>query len=211
MLSPRPAPAARRRSLATGLAVLVLLVTAVVAVLVVHHSAGSAGGSAFSVLRHVHHSDRGGIGVEDGVLPDGVTVFDDHYPAVTRLDPDLLDALRRAGRDAASSGITLYVNSGWRSAQYQQDLLDEAVGKYGSEAAAERWVSTPETSLHVAGEAVDIGRPDAADWLTEHGAAYGLCRVYVNEPWHFELRADATTAGCPAMYADPTQDPRMQQ
>ena len=211
MLSTRLAPAARRRSPATGLAVLLVTVATVVAALVVHHSLASSDRSAFSVLRGVHGAHHDGIGVEDGVVPDGVTVFDDHYPAVTRLDPDLLDALRRAGGDAASSGVTLYVNSGWRSAPYQQELLDEAVGKYGSEAAAERWVSTPETSLHVAGEAVDIGRPDAAAWLTEHGSAYGLCRVYANEPWHFELRPDAAAVGCPATYADPTQDPRMQQ
>ena len=211
MLSTRSAPNVRRRSPTTGLAVLVLTVVAVVVALMVHQSVASSGGSAISVLRGVHQAHHGGIGVEDGVVPDGVTVFDDHYPAVTRLAPDLLDALRRAGSDAAAAGVTLYVNSGWRSAQYQQDLLDEAVGKYGSVAAAERWVSTPGTSLHVAGQAVDIGHPDAAAWLTEHGSAYGLCRVYANEPWHFELRPDAPTTGCPAMYVDPTQDPRMQQ
>ena len=32
----------------------------------------------------------------DGVLPTGVTVFDDSYPAVARLNPDLLLALRAA-------------------------------------------------------------------------------------------------------------------
>lgn len=211
MLSTHPAPAPARRSPATGLVVLVITVAGAVGALLAHHSMEESGGSAWSALGHVHTAHHGGIGVADGVVPDGVTVFDDHYPAVTRLDPDLLEALRRAGADAKAAGITLYVNSGWRSAQYQQQLLDEAVGKYGSEAAAERWVSTPETSLHVAGEAVDIGHPDAATWLTEHGSAYGLCRVYANEPWHFELRPDAVEQGCPAMYADPTQDPRMQQ
>jgi D-alanyl-D-alanine carboxypeptidase len=182
-----------------------------VVALLAHHSLASSEPSTSSLSRGAHAAHHGGIGVEDGVVPDGVTVFDVDYPAVTRLDPDLLEALRRAGGDAASAGITLYVNSGWRSAPYQQDLLDEAVGKYGSEEAAERWVSTPETSLHVAGEAVDIGHPEAAAWLTEHGSAYGLCRVYANEPWHFELRPEAVTTACPAMYDDPTQDPRMQQ
>jgi LAS superfamily LD-carboxypeptidase LdcB len=69
-------------------------------------------------------------------------------------------------------------------------------------------VSTPETSAHVAGEAVDIGPPAAAAWLTEHGARYGLCRVYRNEPWHFELRPEAIERGCPPMYDNPSQDPR---
>ena len=74
-----------------------------------------------------------------------------------------------------------------------------------------RWVATPKSSAHVSGEAVDIGPSDATDWLSEHGAAYGLCRVYRNEPWHYELRPAAIDHGCPSMYADPTYDPRMQQ
>ena len=40
---------------------------------------------------------------------------------------------------------------------------------------------------------------------------YGLCRIYGNEPWHYELRPDAVDHGCPPMYADPTHDPRMQR
>ena len=40
---------------------------------------------------------------------------------------------------------------------------------------------------------------------------YGLCQIYRNESWHFELRPDAIENGCPSMYADPTHDPRMQQ
>jgi zinc D-Ala-D-Ala carboxypeptidase len=38
-----------------------------------------------------------------------------------------------------------------------------------------------------------------------------LCQIYSNEPWHYELRPEAIDHGCPPMYADPTQDPRMQQ
>jgi hypothetical protein len=63
----------------------------------------------------------------------------------------------------------------------------------------------------VKGDAVDIGPSGAAAWLSEHGAAYGLCRIYANEPWHYELRPDAIDHGCPALYADPTHDPRMHQ
>jgi LAS superfamily LD-carboxypeptidase LdcB len=137
-------------------------------------------------------------------------VFDDEVPAVTKLDPDLLDALRRSARDAAAVGIRFRVNSGWRSARYQQQLLQDAVAEYGSLLEAERWVATPKTSAHVSGDAVDIGPTRAARWLSAHGASYGLCQTYRNEPWHYELRPAAVTAGCPTMYADPTQDPRMQ-
>ena len=71
-------------------------------------------------------------------------------------------------------------------------------------------MATPNTSAHVSGDAVDIGPSGAAAWLSEHGAAYGLCQIYGNEPWHYELRPEAIDHGCPAMYADPTHDPRMQ-
>ncbi len=146
---------------------------------------------------------------DDGTLPAGVTPFDDRYAGIARLDPDLLGALRSAAIDAAGDGIRLTVNSGWRSAAYQDRLLRDAVSTYGSVAAAARWVATAATSPHVAGEAVDVGPAQAAAWLTDHGAAYGLCRVYRNEPWHFELRPEARAGRCPRMYADPTRDPRM--
>jgi D-alanyl-D-alanine carboxypeptidase len=148
----------------------------------------------------------------DGVIPDGVaaSVFDEEIPAVGKLDLDLLDALRRAASDAEVDGVGLRVNSGWRSPRYQQQLLQDAVVKYGSQEEAARWVATPQTSAHVKGEAVDIGPPDAAAWLSEHGAAYGLCQTYRNEPWHYELRPDAVDDRCPRMYADTARDPRMQ-
>jgi zinc D-Ala-D-Ala carboxypeptidase len=153
----------------------------------------------------------GALGEADGAVPDGTTVFDDDIPGVAKLDPDLLGALRRAATDAADNGIQFHVDSGWRSPAYQERLLHEAISKYGSEAEAARWVAAPNASAHVSGDAVDIGPSGAAAWLSAHGAAYGLCRIYANEPWHYELRPDAIGRGCPAMYADPTHDPRMQQ
>lgn len=153
----------------------------------------------------------GGVGEADGVVPDGVTVFDDVVPAVAELDPDLLKALRRAATAAADDNVTFYVNSGRRSPAYQDQLLREAVSTYGSEDEAARWVATADTSPHVSGDAVDLGQSDATAWLSEHGAEYGVCQIYRNEPWHYELRPEAIDDGCPVMYADPTQDPRMRQ
>jgi LAS superfamily LD-carboxypeptidase LdcB len=103
-----------------------------------------------------------------------------------------------------------YVDSGWRSAAYQEELLRQAIAKYGSRKAAARWVATPATSAHVSGDAVDIGHAAARSWLSRHGAKYGLCQIYRNEPWHYELRPRAVEHGCPAEYADPAHDPRMQ-
>ena len=153
----------------------------------------------------------GALGEADGAVPDGTTVLDDEIPGVANLDSDLLGALREAATDAAAAGVEFYVDSGWRSPEYQEHLRQEAVSKYGSEEEAARWVATADTSPHVSGDAVDIGPSNAAAWLSGHGAQYGLCQIYSNEPWHYELRPEAIDHGCPAMYADPTQDPRMQQ
>ena len=152
----------------------------------------------------------GGLGLADGEIPDGVTVFDNTYPAVANLDHALLVALRRAATDAASDNVDLVVNSGWRSPRYQEQLLEGAVAKHGSTKAAARWVATPSTSPHVSGDAVDVGPSNAEAWLSRHGDRYGLCQIYANEPWHYELRLAAVSHGCPARYADPTLDPRMQ-
>jgi hypothetical protein len=154
------------------------------------------------------HGGGSKAAVVDGGLPAGVTVFDTKYPGVTNLDPALLRALRKAATDAAGNHLEFYVNSGWRSPKYQEQLRREAVSKYGSEQEAARWVGTPQTSPHVAGNAVDIGHPNAAAWLSQHGSKYGLCQIYRNEAWHYELRPQAIAHGCPAPYADPTQDPR---
>ena len=159
----------------------------------------------------VRSEHRGALGEADGAVPDGTTVFDDEIPGVANLDPALLGALRQAATDAADDGVEFFVDSGWRSPEYQEQLLHEAVSKYGSEEEAARWVATPDTSAHVSGDAVDIGPSDATAWLSEHGAEYGLCQIYGNEPWHYELRPEAIDHGCPPMYADPTHDPRMQQ
>ena len=154
---------------------------------------------------------RAPLGEADGAVPDGTTVFDEAIPGVAKLDPALLGALRHATTDAADDGVEVFVDSGWRSPEYQERLLQHAVLKYGSEEEAARWVATPNTSAHVSGKAVDIGRSDAAAWLSEHGAEYGLCQIYSNEPWHYELRPEAIDHGCPAVYVDPAHDPRLQQ
>jgi zinc D-Ala-D-Ala carboxypeptidase len=152
---------------------------------------------------------RAALGEADGAVPDGTTVFDHGIPGVAKLDSDLLGALRQAATDAADDGVEFLVDSGWRSSAYQEQLFREAVSKYGSEEEAARWVATPDRSAHVSGDAVDIGPSGAPAWLSEHGAEYGLCQIYRNEPWHYELRSEAIDHGCPPVYADPAHDPKL--
>ena len=216
-----------RRSRVAGLLVVVVAIAAALGYQSLSSSSSTAGSPA-GVLRSASPSrsssrpsspsttaglseSRGALGEADGAVPHGTTVFDDEIPGVANLAPALLGALRRAATDAAADGVVFFVDSGWRSPEYQEHLLHEAVSEYGSEREAARWVATPSTSAHVSGDAVDIGRSDATAWLTEHGAEYGLCQIYGNEPWHYELRPEAVVHGCRPMYADPTHDPRMQQ
>jgi hypothetical protein len=186
------------------------VVVAAIATAVGHQLPASSPSAPASPTDVPRSEQRGPLGEADGGVPDGTTVFDDAVPGVANLDSDLLGALRQAATDAAAAGVEFHVDSGWRSPEYQEHLRQEAVSKYGSDAEAARWVATAETSPHVSGDAVDIGPSNAAAWLSEHGATFGLCQIYGNEPWHYELRPEAIDHGCPPMYADPTQDPRMQ-
>jgi hypothetical protein len=174
------------------------------------HTASPPSSAAPPVDRS-RNEQRHALGEAVGSVPDGTTVFDDEVPGVAKLDPALLGALRQAATNAADDGVEFVVDSGWRSPAYQAQLFREAISKYGSAQEAARWVAAPNASAHVSGDAVDIGPSGAAAWLSEHGAAYGLCQIYANEPWHYELRPGAGDRGCPSPYADPTQDPRMQQ
>jgi len=187
------------------------VVFAAIAVVLGYQSLASSSLTAASPIDVLRNEHRGALGEADGAVPDGTTVFDDEVPGVANLDPALLGALRRAATDAADDGVEFFVDSGWRSPEYQRQLLREAVSEYGSEEEAARWVATAKTSAHVSGDAVDIRPVDATAWLSEHGAWYGLCQIYGNESWHYELRPEAIAHGCPPMYPDPTHDPRMRQ
>ena len=212
MSASEPAHTAGRRTRLTIRAAFVVANAALIGVFV-HQSLAASSSPVASPSSAASPSDtrHRAPGEADGVIPESVTVFDDEIPAVANLNPDLLVALRKAATHAADDGVEFYVNSGWRSPEYQEQLLREAVSKYGSKTEAARWVATPDTSPHVSGHAIDIGHSDATAWLSKRGAEYGLCQIYNNEPWHYELRPEAVDHGCPPMYADPTNDPRMQQ
>lgn len=175
----------RRRRWRVGWGVLVALVLAVgvnQAARVAADAVGPQGGSTAGDRTH-------GDGTSGG----------EH--AATGLDPELERRFAAAQDAAAADGVTLVLNSGWRSADEQRRIVRDAVDKYGSEREAHRWVLPARHSAHVQGLAVDVGPPEGAQWLSEHGEALGLCRTYENEPWHFEpLPAGADT--CPPRHPD---------
>jgi zinc D-Ala-D-Ala carboxypeptidase len=135
-----------------------------------------------------------------GYLPDGTTLspFDTSSQLLLRLNPALLKAIQDATRSAQSRGVDITITSGWRSKGFQQRLFDDAVRTYGSVEMAQQFVASPETSRHVLGEAVDIAGDGASAWLIRNGAQFGLCQIYANENWHFELATDGA-GRCPPL------------
>jgi zinc D-Ala-D-Ala carboxypeptidase len=135
-----------------------------------------------------------------GWIPDGQTLspFDVSNPALAQLDPSLLNAVQDAARAATAQGVDLRISSGWRSKGFQQRLFDDAVGKYGSVDIARQFVASSDISKHVVGQAVDVAPVDADQWLIRNGAQFGLCQIYANELWHFELAVDQQ-GNCPPL------------
>lgn len=82
----------------------------------------------------------------------------------------------------------LRMTSGFRSPERQQQLWDEALVKYGSEAEARKWVAPPGRSHHNHGTAADLKYldPVAQKWAHDNAAQYGLHFPLANEPWHVE-------------------------
>jgi hypothetical protein len=180
-------------------AIVVSLLLSLVVVATACSTQGPATGAGHATLVDVGEP---GLGPDDGYIKSkALSPFADDVPAIANLDPDLRQALQDAATAAMGDGVDFVVTSGWRSAYYQQSLFDDAVRNYGSAEVAAEFVLSPEKSRHVFGQAVDIGFTDANSWLSQHGADYGLCQIYANEMWHFEL---ATERGgqCPEQLTD---------
>jgi hypothetical protein len=193
-MTPHPPRPALLRRAAVAVVVIVTLPLGAAGCAVVHRARSQASRSAVG---------EAGLTAADGYIPDGQSVspFDDDLPAIAKLDPDLRSAIQHAAHDAEGDGTPMMINSGWRSKRLQQALLDQAVTTYGSEREARKWVSAPDKSNHVTGDAVDVGPTDADSWLSQHGSDYGLCQVYANEMWHYELTV-VPGGICPAQITD---------
>lgn len=94
--------------------------------------------------------------------------------------------------DAAPGLITVF--SGRRSPERQRELWAEALAKYGSPAAARKWVAPPGSSKHETGEAADLQYGSGMrQWAHANAARFGLVFRLSNEPWHIERTAGPWT------------------
>jgi hypothetical protein len=123
------------------------------------------------------------------------------------INPLVLARFLSAQAAAKELGIELSIDSGYRSPEKQNYLYQRAIKTYKSADEAIKWVLPENLSRHPWGLALDVNLnhdKSGASWLEANGATFGLCRVYVNEWWHFE---PLTAPGgiCPPLLPDASQ------
>jgi len=111
------------------------------------------------------------------------------------LQPSFAQALYNMITSApANIGKQIQVFSGFRSEERQKQLWAGALRKYGSVAAARRWVAPPtgvagsQGSRHNWGVAADLkfGSPAAQKWVHANCSKFGLGFRMGHEKWHIE-------------------------
>lgn len=106
-------------------------------------------------------------------------------PLVERLGhgmrPDVAAAFDRMRSAAAASGVTLVINSAFRSDAEQAALFAANPDP--------TWVARPGTSLHRCATELDLGPSSAYGWLTANAGRFGFLKRYSWEPWHFGFTA----------------------
>ena len=127
-----------------------------------------------------------------------------------KIDSRIYPYLQEMFDDARNAGVYPFVRDGYRTAEEQQQILDDKITAYRSEGytkhmaeeTAMEWVALPGTSEHQLGLAVDINadtskcsRDDVYKWLLENSYKYGFIQRYpsgktsitgvANEPWHY--------------------------
>src|SRR6476646_10425948 len=91
--------------------------------------------------------------------------------------PDVADAFDRMAAAAQADGISLVINSAFRSDAEQAELWEQNPDP--------RWVAPPGQSLHRCATELDLGPPAAYAWLAANAARFGFVKRYSWEPWHF--------------------------
>jgi D-alanyl-D-alanine dipeptidase len=116
---------------------------------------------------------------------------------VAGLQTDFASRLGQFLSAAEQAGTPIKIMSGYRSPERQAQLYQAAIAKYGSEAAARKWVAPPGRSNHNKGSAVDLSfTSDAARaWAHQNAAKFGLNFRMSHEPWHIEPQGAGEDSG----------------
>lgn len=145
-------------------------------------------------------ADPEAAGPDNGPACKADPQYSDEAP--TGLRSDVIAGWKALQAKAKAAGIPLCLNDGKRSRAQQQAIYDDYVNQYGT-ATADELVLTPDKSAHVAGYAVDVQPANGYQWLQASDGEYGFCRIYDNEPWHFEYAKAYISDGCPPRLPKP--------
>lgn len=175
------------------------------------HNSGSSDNSLTSAINDTSESSWCLILVNKwNYIPENYDVELTRLKNGEEIDKRIYPALQGMFDAARKNGIYPIVASGYRTAERQQELMDEKTAEYKaqgysadeSKAKAEAWVAVPGTSEHQLGLGVDInadGIHSTGDqvykWLEQNCYKFGFIRRYppdktditgvINEPWHY--------------------------
>jgi hypothetical protein len=91
--------------------------------------------------------------------------------------PDVAAAFDRMAAAGAAAGLSLIVNSGFRSDAEQAALFAAHPDP--------KWVAPPGRSLHRCATELDLGPEVAYGWLAANASRFGFLQRYSWESWHF--------------------------
>ncbi len=95
--------------------------------------------------------------------------------------PDVARAYDLMAATARRAGLSLVVNSGFRSDAEQARLFAAHPDP--------TWVAPPGRSLHRCATELDIGPPSVYGWLAANARRFGFLQRYSWEPWHYGFTA----------------------
>lgn len=147
---------------------------------------------------------------ENHFLPDDYTVELTELKNGKKVDSRIYPYLQKMFDDMRAEGIYPTVREGYRTAEEQQEIMENKIQYYIDEGLpqklakemAQEWVATPGTSEHELGLALDINADaekssseDVYNWLHENAHKYGFILRYPDdkvhitgigyEPWHY--------------------------
>ncbi len=140
-------------------------------------------------------------------IPLGQTEIVEGSVRPNQIHPQVFARFLSAQAAAKEEGIEMVIDSGYRTTQTQEYLFNRAIKEHKTVEEAIKWVLPADLSRHPWGLALDVNlhhEKSGASWLEANGATFGLCRVYVNEWWHFEPLI-APGGICPPLKPDASQ------
>jgi D-alanyl-D-alanine carboxypeptidase len=146
---------------------------------------------------------------------------------IQRLRRPAAEALTQMLSDARRDGLTIKVNSAYRSYDYQGTVLRSEIAQYGCTQALTQ-VAAPGHSEHQLGLAADLTCQDVAwdlsgnfgqtpegHWLAAHAVTYGFVLSYpagkeattgyISEPWHYRYVSPAVAQAIVISGKTPTE------